>query len=100
VWPKFFAKIPDLEYLSVGCIGQVLHNRHQRIGFKLPAGRTGEPDLTRTCSIHSDMANFMNNLKSDAVVTWPEGDSLSDDGTFSFKPLKHNINRATRVYAR
>ncbi|KFX92655.1 hypothetical protein V490_05266 [Pseudogymnoascus sp. VKM F-3557] len=79
VWPKFFAKVPDLEYLSVGCIGQVLHNRHQRIGFKLPAGRTGEPDLTRTCSIHSDMANFMNNLKSDAVVTWPEGDSLSDD---------------------
>ncbi|KFY45574.1 hypothetical protein V495_02905 [Pseudogymnoascus sp. VKM F-4514 (FW-929)] len=79
VWPKFFAKVPDLEYLSVGCIGQVLHNRHQRIGFKLPAGRTGEPDLTRTCSIHSDMANFMNNLKSDAVVTWPEGNSLSDD---------------------
>ncbi|KFY23784.1 hypothetical protein V493_05638 [Pseudogymnoascus sp. VKM F-4281 (FW-2241)] len=82
-WPKFFAQLSDLDYLSVGCIGQVLRTRHQRIGFKLPAGQTGTPDLTRVCSRSGDMVHFLNNLVSDAVVNWPGGDSLSDDDSMS-----------------
>ncbi|OBT62150.1 hypothetical protein VE03_08327 [Pseudogymnoascus sp. 23342-1-I1] len=83
IWPKLLSQLPDLDYLSVGCIGQVLPSRHQRIGFKLPAGQTGEPDVTRTCSVSSDMVDFLNTLISDAVVTWPEGDRLSDDESMS-----------------
>ncbi|KFY12552.1 hypothetical protein V491_06743 [Pseudogymnoascus sp. VKM F-3775] len=77
-WPRVFARVSDLDYLSVGCIGQVFRTQHQRMGFKRPAGQTGEPNLTRTCSVQSDMENFINNLVADAVVTYPEGDNLSD----------------------
>ncbi|KFZ06006.1 hypothetical protein V501_07817 [Pseudogymnoascus sp. VKM F-4519 (FW-2642)] len=83
VWPKLFAKLPGLDYLSVGCIGQVVGTRHMRVGFKLPAGQSGEPNVTRVCSVHSDMVTFVNNLISDVVVTTPDGDSLSDDESMS-----------------
>ncbi|OBT46830.1 hypothetical protein VE00_01943 [Pseudogymnoascus sp. WSF 3629] len=82
-WPKLFAKLPGLDYLSVGCIGQVVETRHQRMGFKLPAGQTGDPGVTRVCSVHSDMVHFVNNLISDVVVTSPDGDSLSNDESMS-----------------
>ncbi|ELR08963.1 hypothetical protein VC83_05960 [Pseudogymnoascus destructans] len=82
-WPKLFAKLPGLDYLSVGCIGEMVETRHQRMGFKLPAGQSGEPDVTRVCSIHSDMVHFVNNLMSDVVVTSPDADSLSDDESMS-----------------
>ncbi|OBT76699.1 hypothetical protein VF21_03876 [Pseudogymnoascus sp. 05NY08] len=80
MWPKVFTKLPDLDYLSVGCIGQVHGTHHQRVGF---ANQSGEPNVTRVCSVHSDMVDFVNNLIADAVVTSPDGDSFSDDDSMS-----------------
>ncbi|KFY37268.1 hypothetical protein V494_04849 [Pseudogymnoascus sp. VKM F-4513 (FW-928)] len=79
MWSKFFGKLSDLDYLSVGCIGQMVRSHHVRVAFKLPDGQSGDPDITRVCSVSSDMARFIDSLVSDVIVNSPEVYSGSED---------------------
>lgn len=77
LWTEFFAQLADFDYLSVGCLSQLLGNQTQLVKFRLPASQAGELSTTREYSGY-EMMNFPKGLLEDLVVDWPEADSDTD----------------------
>ncbi|OBT39792.1 hypothetical protein VE00_09668 [Pseudogymnoascus sp. WSF 3629] len=83
VWAKFFAKLSDLDHLSVGCLSQLSQQEQQQVGFRPVDSQEDAWRISRDYS-RDDMLDFPHNLVRDVLLEWPEGgdgedESMSDD---------------------
>lgn len=81
VWAKFFAKLSDLDHLSVGCLSQLSQQELHHVGFRPVDTKSEKWNISRDYSGYDDMLHFPHNLVQDLVLEWPEA-SDSEDGMF------------------